>query len=157
MFLLHRIATGALVCATLALAACGTPAAKDFGGSWRPLNQFQATTTAIPLSQDYTFYAAPMDGTLKTMLTRWAGDSGMTLSYKLNSDYTLYRPVSKIQTTSIAVAASDLSSIYSTEGVSVTSSNNQIVVQPASAVQRAAPAEQSMTKPAQTAPAKSPK
>lgn len=80
MYFLHRIATGVLACATLALAACGTPAAKDFGGSWKPLNQFQSSTTAIPLSQDYTFYAAPMDGTLKTMLTRWAGDSGMTLS-----------------------------------------------------------------------------
>lgn len=157
MDFLYRTAIGALLCATLALAACGTPAAKDFGGSWKPLNQFQSKTTAIPLSQEYTFYASPMDGTLKTMLTRWAGDSGMTPSYKLNADYTLSRPVSTIHTTSIAVAASELSSIYSAQSLSVASSNNQIVVEPASAVQRSRPIEDNATEPSSSAADKSPK
>ena len=131
----------ALASVLLLLSACGTPAAKDFRGSWKPLNQFQKQPTEIPLSQPYVFYAAPMDGTLKNMLTRWATDSGMTLSYKLPADYTLYTPVSKLHTSSITIAAEELSSIYTTQGVSVSASNNQILVGPASASQPEQPAD----------------
>ena len=56
---------GAVVLATLALSACGTPAAKDFRGSWKPVNRFQDAPVEIPLEQPYTFYAAPMDETLE--------------------------------------------------------------------------------------------
>jgi len=58
--------------AALALTGCATPSAPDYGGSWKPVNRYAATTTEIPLAQAYEFYASPMDGTLKTMLTRWS-------------------------------------------------------------------------------------
>jgi len=113
---------------TFALAGCGTPAAKDFGGSWKPVNRFQDQTTEIPLAQSYTFYASPMDGTLKTMLTRWSKDTGMSLSYQLMSDYTLYKPVAQIRTRDVRSAAAELNSIYATEGVLVTINDKQILV-----------------------------
>jgi hypothetical protein len=113
---------------TLALAGCGTPAAKDFGGSWKPVNHFQDQTTEIPLAQAYTFYASPMDGTLKTMLTRWSKDTDMTLSYQLMSDYTLYKPVAQIRTRDVRAAAAELNSIYAAEGILVTINDKQILV-----------------------------
>ena len=117
---------------TLALSGCGTPAAKDFGGSWKPVNRFQDQTTEIPLAQAYTFYASPMDGTLKTMLTRWSKDTGMTLSYQLMSDYTLYKPVEQVRTRDVRSAAAELSSIYGAEGILVTINDKQILVTVAS-------------------------
>lgn len=125
-----RALMGTSMIAMLALTGCGTPAAKDFGGRWKPANRFQDAPTEIPLAKTYTYYASPMDGTLKTMLTRWAKDSGMQLSYDLPADYTLYKPVSQIRTTDLQSAASELSSIYGAQGVSVSADNRRIVVQP---------------------------
>jgi hypothetical protein len=113
---------------TMALSGCGTPAAKDFGGSWKPVNRFQDQTTEIPLAQAYTFYASPMDGTLKTMLSRWSKDNGMTLSYQLMSDYTLYKPVAQIHTRDVRAAAAELNSIYAAEGIFVSINDKQILV-----------------------------
>lgn len=129
---LNRALLGVSMLAALALAGCGTPAAKDFGGSWKPVNRFQAEPTAIELTQPYEFYASPMDGTLKNMLTRWSKDSGMVLTYQLREDYTLYTPVSQIRTSNIKGAAAELSSIYASQGVSVSVNDRQILVQPAS-------------------------
>src|SRR5690242_21623709 len=107
---------GAVVLATLALSACGTPAAKDFRGSWKPVNRFQDAPVEIPLEQPYTFYAAPMDETLKTMLDRWAKDTGRTLDYRLGFDVTLYKPVADIHTTDLQEAASRLRRSYGAHG-----------------------------------------
>ncbi|UDI81411.1 TcpQ domain-containing protein [Xanthomonas citri pv. mangiferaeindicae] len=71
-----------------------------------------------------------MDGTLKTMLERWAADSNMQLSYNLPSDYTLIGPVSAISTTSVQQAATELSAVYAAQGVSVSVSANKLLVQP---------------------------
>lgn len=117
--------------AALALSGCGTPPAKDFGGSWKPVNRFQDAPTEIPLAQPYAFYASPMDGTLKAMLTRWSKDSGMVLSYQLHSDYTLFKPVSQIHTPNAKAAAAELTAIYASEGVQITVNDRQIVVEEA--------------------------
>ena len=114
------------------LTACGTPPPEDYGGGWMPVNRFQDSPAEIPLSPDYTFYAAPIDATLKTMLERWAKDAGLKLSYRLGSDFTLFKPVSQIRTTDLQAAASELSAIYSAQGVLVTADSKQILVQPAS-------------------------
>ena len=105
------------------LAACGTPPAKDFGGSWHPVNRYRSAPTEIPLHREYTFFAAPIDGTLKAMLTRWAADTHRTLHYELGYDVTLYTPVASIRTTDLEAAASRLSNIYAAQGV-------QVVVEP---------------------------
>lgn len=114
------------------LAACGTTPAPDYRGKWRPINNYSETPIEIPLSSTYIFQASPMDGTLKTMLTRWAKDSGMELDYRFGSDFTLYGPVSQIDTTNIRDAASQLTSAYSARGVAVTVIGNKITVLPAS-------------------------
>lgn len=116
------------------LSACGTPAAKDFGGSWKPVNHFEDKTTEIPLAVPYTYYAAPMDGTLKVMLSRWTADNGMKLQYKLRSDFTLTKAASAIHTTELRDAVSQLSSIYGPQGVAVLVSGPDLVVEEVSAI-----------------------
>lgn len=123
----------AIAAAVLLLAGCATKPAPDFGGRWKPVNRFASTTMEIPLYTSYVYQASPMDGTLKTMLERWAKDSGMTLDYRLTSDYTLYGAVANIVTTNPQQAVIDLSSAYVGQGVSISIVGNQIVVQPASA------------------------
>lgn len=128
-----------LIIAAGALAACGTPPAKNFGGRWKAVNHFQAQPTEIPLVADYTYYAAPMDGTLKTMLVRWANDSGRELSYQLPFDVTLYTPVSSIHTTSIDSAAQQLTQIYTAQHVHVSATDQKILVLASDAASRGGP------------------
>jgi hypothetical protein len=116
-----------------ALTACGVQPAKDFSGPWHPINRFQSQATKIPLKQAYTFYAAPMDETLKTMLGRWTKDTGRTLSYGLSYDITLHKPVAAIHTPDIESAAQQLSKIFAPQGVLVTAHPREIVVQAATA------------------------
>lgn len=111
------------------LTGCATRPAPDFGGRWKAVNRYAAVTEEIPLYQPYVFAASPMDGTLKTMLDRWAKDSKMTLSYQHPSDFTLFATAAKIQTNDLQRAVSELTSAYAAQGVSVTASGNQIVVQ----------------------------
>ena len=68
------------------MSACRTAPAPDFGGEWRPVNRFDESTREIPLDPAYTYYALPMDGTLKGLLARWARDTHSRLSYQLASD-----------------------------------------------------------------------
>jgi len=146
--------TGAMVLAIAALAACATPPAKNFSGPWKPVNHFQNTPTEIPLNPAYVFYASPMDETLKTMLARWARDSGRELSYQLSFDVTLYQPVANIHTTDIENALGQLNSIYAALGVSITAGPRQIVVGPAAASGTSpAPATPAATPAAGTTPA----
>lgn len=115
------------------LGGCGTTPAPDFGGRWKPVNRFDSAPSEIPLYTNYVFQASPMDGTLKTMLERWAKDSGMTLDYRLTSDFTLYGAVARIDTTSAQQAMIDLTAAYTAQGVSVSIVGNQIVVQSSAA------------------------
>lgn len=123
-----RVLKAILLLPALLLAGCGTPPAKDFSGHWQTVNRFQPSTTEIPLNRPYTYYASPMDETLKNMLTRWTTDTGMTLVYRLPSDYTLFAPVAKVRTADVHEAASELSSIYSSEGVVVTVEGEKLQV-----------------------------
>lgn len=135
----HALA-GLLVLAALALAGCGTQPARDFRGSWKPVNRFQARPTEIPLEQPYTFFAAPLDETLRTMLDRWAKDTGRTLDYELGYDVTLYRPVSDIHTADLAQATEELSRIYAAQGVQVVGQPRRILVRAAAGGAASAPA-----------------
>lgn len=110
------------------LVGCGTPPAKDFGGRWISVNRFQPSTTEIPLNRPYTYYASPMDETLRNMLQRWVTDTGMTLVYRLPSDYTLFAPVTKVRTSDIRQAAAELNTIYAAQGVSIDVQANRLQV-----------------------------
>lgn len=114
--------------AAIALLGCATRPAPDFHGRWKPVNHFSETTEAIPLQQSYAFYASPMDGTLKNMLTRWARDSKLTLSYLHPYDFTLYAPLADLRTSNLQEAVSALNTAYAAEHVSVTTDGRQIVV-----------------------------
>lgn len=121
--------TSAALLLAAALTGCGTPSARNFAGPWKPVNHFQNKPTEIPLNPAYVFYASPMDETLKTMLARWARDSGRQLSYQLPFDVTLYQPVAAIRTTDIDDAVARLNSIYAAQGVSVAATARRIDVQ----------------------------
>jgi len=121
------------------LIGCGAPAPKEYGGSWAPVNRFQSTATEIPLSPAYTFYASPMDATLRTMLKRWASDNGLQLSYQIGSDFTLHQPVAKVRTSDLQSAMGELSAIYAPQGVSISADGKQILVQATGAAAPATP------------------
>lgn len=127
-----------LVSASL-LAGCATNKAPDFGGKWKAVNRYASSTVEIPLYQSYVFAATPMDGTLKSMLGRWARDSKITLSYLHPSDFTLYAPVAQIHTDDLQQAVSQLTAAYAAHDVSIVASNNQIVVRAAQETQVEAP------------------
>jgi len=139
----HKILAGGCCCVLIilpvVLSGCATRPAPDFGGRWREVNHYAASAEAIPLYKSYVFHASPMDGTLRNMLSRWASDSKMTLSYLHPSDFTLYEPVAQIQTNDLQAAVSQLTAAYAGQQVSVTASDNQIVVRVAQ-VGDAAPA-----------------
>lgn len=127
----RRTAASALAVAVLCLAGCGTQPPRDFRGSWKPVNRFQTRPTEIPLERPYTFYAAPMDETLRSMLERWSKDTGRTLDYRLDYDITLYRPVTGIHTPDLARAAEQLNTIYAAQGVQVVGQPRRILVEAA--------------------------
>lgn len=108
-------------------AGCATRA-PDFNGRWQPVNHYAATTQVIALHRSYVYQAAPMDGTLKTMLTRWARDSGLQLAYLHPSDFTLHAPVGQINTYYLQQAAEQLSSIYAGQDVLVTVDGDRVTV-----------------------------
>lgn len=129
----------AVIALTVALAACATRPAPDFGGRWKPANRFAETAEAIPLQDAYLYYASPMDGTLKKMLERWAKDSNMQVDYRHPMDYTLYTAVASVRTPSLQEAVSQLNAAYSAQQVSIGVSGDQIVVRVSSGADSAAP------------------
>jgi hypothetical protein len=138
---LNPLALGLVSALAMLLSACGTHPAKDFGGSWKPVNKYDDKVVEIPLALPYTYYAAPMDGTLKTMLTRWTKDTGLKLAYRLRSDFSLTRAASGIHTTELRDATARLSTIYGAQGVAVTVNGSELVVEEvtASTIPAAAP------------------
>ena len=128
----HNVESGRLrwllLVLVIGLLSCATRPAPDFGGRWKGVNRYAASTEEIPLSSAYLFHASPMDGTLKAMLTRWSKDSKMTLSYLHPSDFTLHEPVAKIHTNDLQQAVAQLTAAYAGQQIQITASNNQIVV-----------------------------
>nr|WP_233260200.1 hypothetical protein [Luteibacter sp. OK325] len=150
---LNPLALGLVSALAMLLSACSTPAAKDFGGSWKPVNRYDDKTVEIPLAVPYTYYAAPMDATLKTMLTRWTSDTGMKLSYRLRSDFTLSKGTSQIHTSELRDAAAQLSKTYAQQGVAVIVDGPTLVIEEVSAVTTAPPVANGGPGPAPTTPA----
>lgn len=120
------VATCAL--AAIMLTGCVAPKPKDFNGKWVPVNRFSMTANPIPLRQPYTYFASPLDATLKTLLERWARDTGMRVDYRFGDDFTLYTPVSGIHTTDVASALAQLNSIYARQDVSITVNRGAFVI-----------------------------
>jgi hypothetical protein len=111
------------------LSACVTRPAPEAGGRWKPVNQLPETPREIPLYQSYVFYVAPLDGTLKNTVTRWAKDSKMTLSYQHPSDFTIHQQAAdSVRSANAQEAAAQLSAAYTAQSVQVSISGNQIVV-----------------------------
>lgn len=131
----HRTSASLLSCISIllivVLGGCATTPAPDIRGRWQPVNRYSEQVEEIPLYQSYVFYPSPMDRTLKTMLTRWAKDSKMTLSYQHPSDFTLHAPVAQVHTNDLQQALALLTTFYTAQQVSITVSGNQIVVRPA--------------------------
>lgn len=112
------------------LSACGTTPAPEFHGKWRSVNRFAQETQPIPLHAAYTYYATPLDATLKGLLTRWSGDTRNGLSYQVGTDYTLHAPVSAIRAGSPAAAVAELDRIYAAQGIEIIFDGRSFVVRP---------------------------
>lgn len=92
------------------------------------MNQYGHSPQAIPLQRGYVFQASPADGTVKTMLERWARQTGKALDYTHPNDYTLHAPVAHIRSTRIEDAAAAVSAAYAEQGLSVAVEADRIVV-----------------------------
>lgn len=130
--LVQRVVALALLACVLA--ACGTTPAPNFRGRWQPVNQLDSVPRELPLHQAYVYAPSPMDRTLKNMLTRWARDSRMTLSYLHSSDFTLHQPVASISSQSLQQAISQLNAAYAEQGIVMDADAKQITVRSASVV-----------------------
>lgn len=126
-----RWQTLAVSCLALVMAACAAKSAPNFRGRWQPVNRFAETPREIPLHQAYVYAPLPLDRTLKSMLTRWARDSRMALSYRHRSDYTLHQPVAHIRSSDLQVALQQLNQAYASQGVAISADDTQITVRPA--------------------------
>ncbi|HEY4581262.1 MAG TPA: hypothetical protein VIG88_00100 [Lysobacter sp.] len=115
------------------LAACATPPPAQVRGRWKPVNHFGDQPQAIALKPAYVYYAAPVDRTLKALLERWARDSRMTLDYRHDSDFTLYRPVAEVRGNDLHAALGRLASLYAPQQVSIAVEADRIVVRRADA------------------------
>lgn len=140
-------AAGLLVILLAATAGCATKPAPEYGGRWKPVNRYAETPQEIPLHQTYLFQPAPMDGTLKTMLERWARDSRMALSYQHTSDFTLHAGVAPIRTNDLQEAVSQLSAAYGAQGIVVAAEGGQIVVRGVSSAASAPAADRTVAAP----------
>lgn len=144
---------GICVLALIVLAGCSAPKPRDFHGKWLPVNRFSTTATPIPLQHPYAYFASPLDATLKSLLERWARDTGMRVDYRLGDDFTLYTPVSAIHTADVESALSQLNSIYASQDVYITVDRGAFVVDAKRLAPPAAssPASTGSTGPAATA------
>lgn len=129
---LRKMLLSCVVMVPMVVAGCATPEAAGIKGRWQPVNRFAEVPQAIPLQQAYIYQATPADGTLRTMLGRWAKDARLTLVYLHANDYTLHAPVAQIRTSSLEDAASSLSAAYAEQGVQVVVERPRIIVSPAS-------------------------
>ena len=128
---LRKMMLSCVVMVPMVVAGCATPEAAGIKGRWQPVNRFAEAPQAIPLQQAYIYQASPADGTLRTMLGRWARDAKLTLVYLHPNDYTLHAPVAQIRTSSLEDAATSLSDAYADQGVQVVIERPRIIVSPA--------------------------
>ena len=115
-----------------ALSGCGTTPAREFGGRWKPVNHFTDQPQELPLYTAYVYQASPLDRTLKTMLQRWASDSGFRLDYRLQSDYTLHQQIAAVSVTDLQQAAQAVAQAYAAQGVVVRVEGNALIAEAAS-------------------------
>lgn len=121
------------------LSACATKPPPDFGGRWKSVNHYADTPQAIPLHPAYTYYASPLDRTLKGLLERWARDSHMTLDYRNEADFTLHRPVADVHSDDLHAALVEVAALYAPQQIAIAVDGDRIVVMHAGAAAASAP------------------
>ena len=113
----------------LFLTSCGITQPVNFPqNSWKPMNDFPNDITEIPLTRQKLYQPLRLDVSLKGMLQRWARQANLSLSYRHNSDFTLYHGVAKIQQPNIEEAIRELNEAYQHRGVDIRLVDNHILV-----------------------------
>jgi len=117
-----------LVACALSLSACGTTSAPDFRGDWRSANSAPESPQAIALRPQRMYSVAPVDGTLKSTVERWAGDAGVALRYDAAFDFTLHAAAGEVSDPDLASALRKLANTYAKQGIEITIEDAGIVV-----------------------------
>ncbi|TZF91492.1 hypothetical protein [Cognatilysobacter lacus] len=125
---LFQIVRPVVATSLVLLAACASPPAPKVTGRWTPVNHYGDQPQVIPLRPAYVYYVAPVDRTLKGLLERWARDSRMTLDYRHDSDFTLYRPVADVHADDLHAAVGALVALYAAQQVAIDVEGDRIVV-----------------------------
>lgn len=118
----------AIILLFVGLTGCATPPPAQVRGRWKPVNHYGEQPQAIVLRPAYVYYATPVDRTLKGLLERWARDARMTLEYRHDSDFTLYRPVADVHSDDLRSAAAQLATLYAPQQVAISVEGDRLVV-----------------------------
>lgn len=119
---------GAMAAMAFLLASCATPVPPEAKGKWVPVNRYAEKPVEIPLNPKHLYQPTPADGTLKSMLDRWANDLGVELVYQHPNDYTLHSLVAEIRTHDPMQAISAVSRAYAEQGVVITLDSKRMLV-----------------------------
>lgn len=122
-----------LTLALVALTGCATRPPAGVRGHWTAVNHYSDTPQPIALNASHSFYATPLDRTLKGLLERWARDAHLTLDYANAYDYTLHRPVADLHSDDLHSALVQLAGLYAAEHVQMDMEGDRIIVRPAQA------------------------
>lgn len=105
---------------SLMLPACGIRQAPSFPDKhWKPIHKYSDSVNKIPLRVTRVYAAQAADKTLRTLLQRWASESGTQFVYGAGHDFSLPKDVASIKTTSLVRAVAQLGGVYRTHGVEI--------------------------------------
>lgn len=110
------------------LGGCALLGRSPFGGAWAPLNRYPPEAARLPLDARYVYFTTPVDGSLRALLARWAGDTGRSLRYTAGFDLTLHRAAATLRETDIQAAITRLNSLYAGRGIAIAAGEEVITV-----------------------------
>ena len=104
---------------TVLLCGCSSPKAPEYSENWRQVNSFGDGITAVALHEKYTYGVLPMDTSLKSMVSRWVGDTKIKLDYRCGFDYSIPQKLLGFRVFSLRAAMVELGAIYGEQQLTV--------------------------------------
>lgn len=106
--------------AGLTLSACGAYNKPPFhGADWKPVHRYSDTVNKIPIKKPQLYIVRAADSTLRSLLRRWAMESGAELVYVVDDDFSLPKAAAPIRTASLVAAVGQLHNVYRDHGIAV--------------------------------------
>lgn len=108
------------------LAGCGATS-REWSGAWQPVHPAATAPRVLPLQGQREFYVAPLDGSLRGVLSRWARDAQLELDWHIHEDYTLFGLIATVRAADLDEALAQLSALYAGQRVDLSRVEGRIV------------------------------